>query len=267
MLKIYNGLLIQIFRSFVVDALSLTGPIIKRAIYDVFLDYGMNEEEVNEYVCIVTDRGTSMLSAVNEIESEACKAHLLNNVVQQIMKVPEVKDIVNQASSLVKYMKVSHAASQLTYKLKSYPETRFNYAIETLMSIHDNYTEVFNVLQAKEDISRNNRGLTEKITCLPIEKLKEISDFLQFFKDATTAIEGDKYVTMHKVWPILRALWAKLQPNETDSDLIAAMKEAGLNYIQKTENSRYFNPSLRHKLALFLHPMMNRLQFLGFRGN
>lgn len=249
-----------------IKALSITGPIIKRAIYDIFLEYGVIEEEVEEYVCMVTDRGSNMLSAISGLESGLCKAHLLNNVTQQIMKVPEVKDIVNQASSLVRYMKTSHAGAQMTSKLKSYPETRFNYAYDMLLSICQNHTEVYNVLRDKEESSRNHRGLTEKITCLPIEKLNEICDFLKFFKDATTAIEGDKKVTLHKVWPILRELWAKLQPKQSDSDLIAAMKETALQYIEKSENERHFSPSFRHKIALFLHPMMNRLQFLHFRG-
>lgn len=249
------------------NELSATGAVIKRAIYSIFLEYGVNEEEVDEYVCMVSDRGSNMLSAFSGLDSAVCLAHMLNNVTQQIMKVPEVKNIVSQATALVRYMKQSHAGSQMTSKLKSYPETRFNYANEMLLSICENHTEVYSVLRSKEESNKNYRGLTDKITCLPIEKLKEICGFLQFFKDATTTIEGDKKVTLHKVWPILRELWTRLQPKEMDSDLIAAMKNVALQYIEKPENDRYFNPSLRHKIALFLHPMMNRLQFLSFRGN
>lgn len=240
------------------NELSATGAVIKKTIYDIFLEYGVLEEEVDQFVCMVSDRGSNMLSAFSGLESGVCIIHLLNNVTQQIIKVPEVKEIMGQASALVRYMKTSHAGSQMTSKLKSYPETRFNYAIDMLLSIRENHAEVYNVLRAKEDGNRLLRGLTEKITCLPIDKLEEICDFLKFFKQATITAEGDKKVTLHKVWPILRELWARMQPKESDSDLIAAMKDAALKYIEKPENE--------HKIALFLHPLMNRLQFLSSRG-
>lgn len=232
----------------------------------IFNDYGVTESEVDEFVCIVTDRGSNMLAAVSGFDSEVCLAHLCNNVTGQVIKVPEVKDIVVKATALVRYMKTSHTASQMTSRLKSFPETRFNYAYDMLVSIRDNHVEIYDVLKTKEESGRNNRDLTEKITCLPIEKLNEICDFLVFFKNATTSIEGDKHVTLHRVWPVLRELRAKVHPNEMDSDLTAAMKHAGRIYIEKPENVRHFNPSTRHRLALFLHPMMNRLQFLSFRG-
>lgn len=249
-----------------IDAPSITGNVIKSGILQTFSDYGMNEEEVEEYVCMVTDRGSNMLSAVSCFESEVCLAHLCNNVIGQMMKVPEMKDIVTKATALVRYMKTSHAASQMTSKLKSYPDTRFNYCHDMLESIENNRAEVYDVLRAKEETGRQNRNLTEKITCLPSNKLKDLCGFLSFFKSITTVIEGDKKVTLHRVWPVLRELRAKLQPDEMDSDLIATMKSAGLTYIEKPDNVQYFNPTTRHRLALFLHPLMNRLSFLNFRG-
>lgn len=250
-----------------IPELSATGAVIKSTIYRIFQEYGLIEVEVDAYVCMVSDRGSNMLAAFSGLASEVCLPHRLNNVTQQIMKVSEVKDIVKQSAALVTYMKQSHTMSQMSSKLKNYPETRFNYAFEMLQSIIENYTEVYNVLRAKEESNNKYRGLTDKITCLPIEKMKEICGFLKFFKDATTTVEGDKKVTLHKVWPILRELWAKLQPNGMDSDMVASMKSVALQYIEKPENERYFQASLQHKIALFLHPMMNRLQFLPFRGN
>lgn len=182
-----------------INAPSVTGSIIKQAILDIFLEYGVIEEAVEENVCIVTDRGSNMLVAVSSFESEVCLAHLLNNVVGQMIKLPEVKDIVTKASALVRYMKKSHAGSQMNSKLKSFPDTRFNYALDMLKSIHDNHTEVYNILRDKEESSRNSQDLTEKITCLPVNKLKEMCDFLIFFKNATTAIEGTDWILLLKI--------------------------------------------------------------------
>lgn len=92
--------------------------------------------EVTDYVCMVTDRGSNMLVAVNSMESEACLAHLCNNVTGQVMKVPEVKDIVTKATALVRYMKTSNTGSQMTSRLKSFPETRFNYAYDVSKHIY-----------------------------------------------------------------------------------------------------------------------------------
>lgn len=248
------------------NAPSLTGSVIKKAILEIFLEYGVIEKEVEDYVCMVTDRGPNMLSAVGCFDSEVCLAHLCNNVISQMYKLPEMKDIVTKASALVSYMKRSHAGSLMTSKLKSYPETRFNYVYDMLKSIYDNHAEVYDILKEKENIGRNYQDLTEKVTCLPIDKLKELCDFFIFFKNITTAIEGDKQVTLYKVWPTLRELRAKLLPNEMDTNLIATIKRAGLAYIQKPENERHFTPSTRHRLALFLHPLMNRLSFMSFRG-
>lgn len=248
-----------------VNAPSTTGSVIKKTIVDIFIEYGLTEPEVDEFLCIVTDRGSNMLSAVSLWESEACQAHLINNVVKQMTSLPEVKTILSNASVLVRYMKTSHAGCQLTFRLKSYPDTRFNYVNDSLRSILDNYTEVYAALEAREDSSRN-KSLTDKLTCLNIDTLKELCDFLGFFKEITTAIEGDRAVTLHRVWPVLRELRARLLPCQTDSDLIAAMRHAGLTYIDKQENVKYFTPSFRHRLALFLHPRMNQLPFMHYRG-
>lgn len=248
-----------------VDALSITGPVVKSSIVNIFSGLGVNEEELPEFLCVVTDRGSNMLAAVTDLDSEVCVAHLLNNVVGSMLKLEPVKEITSKAAHLVRYMKTSHAGALMTSKLKSYPDTRFNYAIDMLKSIYDNHEEVFQILTAKEDATRN-KHLSDKITCLSMPDIKSMCDFLVIFKNMTTAIEGDQHVTLHKVWPVFRELRSILKPHRSDSDLIAQMRAADLQYINKTENQQYFSPSDRHKLALFLHPLMNQLTFLTFRG-
>lgn len=152
----------------------------------------------------------------------------------------------------------------MTSKLKSYPETRFNYAYDMLKSIYDNHGEVYEVLAAKQQAT--NKELCDKITCLPIDEIKHFCDFLLFFKNVTTTLEGENMVTMHRVWPAIRELWLVLKPKETDTVFVKKMKSAGLEYITKPNVEKYFQPTNRHKLALFLHPLMNRLPFLTYRG-
>lgn len=82
----------------------------------------------------------------------------------------------------------------------------------------------------------------------------------------TTAIEGEKDVTLNRVWPALIELRAVLEPKIADIDLISKMKAAGREYINKPERKKYFEATLLHKLALFLHPQMNKMSFLSHRG-
>lgn len=57
--------------------------------------------------------------------------------------------------------------------------------------------------------------------------------FLGIFEELTKVAEGQKQVTLYRVWPVLRELRAHLYPNKADSDLIAAMKHVGLEFISK----------------------------------
>lgn len=246
-------------------AASVTGVVVKNAIYDVFGDLGFGQDEVREHMHLVTDRGSNMLLAAAEFDSDVCKIHLANNVMKHMFKdVPEAKDILTKSGNLVRYMKSSHAGAQMTSRLKSYPDTRFNWAHDMLVSIVENYDEVLEILSEKERAT--NKSLTEKITCLSVDELTPLIDFLDFFKHVTVALEGEKHVTLNRVWPFFRELRAVLQPKQTDTELIKKMKVIGREYIDKPENEQYFEPTLMHKLALFLHPQMSRLSFLNFRG-
>lgn len=180
-----------------VPQLTVTGSVVKQAILDMFATLDVTGDEVQKNVCMVTDRGSNMLSAMADIDSEVCTSHLGNNLVGHMLKVPEAKEILHKASALVTYFKKSHVGSQMDSELKSYPETRFNYANDMLKSIHDNYTEAYDVLLEKQNVTKVH-GLTDKITCLSQEKLKAMCDFLVFFKKLTNAIEGDKNVTLHR---------------------------------------------------------------------
>lgn len=91
---------------------SMTGENIKQAILDVFASYHITEDDLLKYACFVTDRGSNMLAAVRDFESQPCLAHLCNNVVHAMLEVPAVKTIVANASKLVKYVKKSHIASR-----------------------------------------------------------------------------------------------------------------------------------------------------------
>lgn len=99
-----------------------------------------------------------------------------------------------------------------------------------------------------------------KVTCLDPVELKTIVDFLKLFKELTTDIEGDKYVTIIKVWPAYRKIYRHLMCNENDQPYIIAMKHEGQKYIEDKKTD--IEPHLIHKLSVFLHPALKSLPFV-----
>lgn len=249
-----------------IQDISHTGLAFRRAILEIFSKLGINEEEVKKYVCFVTDRGPNIRLAVADFENEACVAHLYNNVVGCMIDTSTMKTIIKDASKLVRFVKVSHIGTQLVSRLKQYVSTRWNTAHDMLKSIYENHRELEQLLEAKELASSRRENFVEKLTCLPIQELKPICEFLSFFKDMTTALEGDQKVTLHRVWPALRELKHRLQANVMDCDTVAKMKDAGRIYVRKNENEKFFEPSMRHKIALFLHPEYRKMDFMNYFG-
>lgn len=238
----------------------MTGVNIREAIINSFAPFGITNNHLLENTCFVTDRGANMLLATKEFESHACLAHLCNSVVGAMLGVPDVKKIVANASSLVRFVKQSHIGSQLTSKLKAHVETRWNSVYDMMNSIIDNHQDLFILLQTKDENQRLSNVLS-KLTCLPMNEIKAICQLLVFFKHVTTAIEGDKYVTLHSYWPTILEMKRILKSNRNDTELVEAMKKAGREYIDRSENSGSFHVSHRHRMAVFLHPQMKGLSF------
>lgn len=197
-----------------------------------------------------------MLAAVNNFDSHTCLAHFCNNIVGKMLDIEAAKSIVTNASTLVKFVKRSQIGSQLSSKLQSLIETRWNTVYDMLMSIIANHQELY-------DLLKNNprSNVLDKLTCLPMNEMKAICHLLEFFKNVTVAIEGDKFVTLHNYWLTLCETKRILAENRSDIDIVRAMKRVALDYIENAENSGSFRITLRHKLAVFLHPQMKGLSF------
>lgn len=214
-----------------------------------------------EKVTFVTDRGGNIKSALSECQLINCYAHFINNIVHSMCKLETMKKIISQASSLVRYVKFCglNESEHLINSLKSYCETRFNTVVEMLDSIEINYFGVLEMLKKRQQKSRQD--LISKVTCLNQSELKTIVDFLRLFEQLTTDLEGEKYVTIHRVWPAYRKIQKHLLINENDPSLIIQMKEEGSTYCSK--NLLAFQPKPVHKTAVFLHPAFKSLKFVS----
>lgn len=112
----------------------------------------------------------------------------------------------------------------------------------------------------QEQNSSRSANEVEKLTCLSTAEMKAICGVLRSFKNVMMAVEGDN-VTLHNYWPTLCEMKRVLVPNRGDINLEKDMKTAGLRYIDRVESAGSFKLSLRHKLAVFLHPQMKGLSF------
>lgn len=107
---------------------------------------------------ILTDRGSNMKAAFRTSDHIFCINHLLHNIVEKsINENVEIKELCVKSSKLVKYFKISGGNAQLTTTLKSFSKTRWNTMYYLLQSIQNNWIEVGNILQEKEQLYRISR--------------------------------------------------------------------------------------------------------------
>lgn len=225
----------------------------------IFQKFGLTSDEIIDKITFITDRGGNMKAGLTDCVRLNCYAHIINNIVQKMCKLDHVNGLITKAASLVRYMKITglNDNEQLVSSLKSYCETRFNTVVDMFESIERNYYEIFNLLREKQQKTKQTNLLT-KITCLDDGELKLIIDFLKIFKEITTDIEGDEYITIIKVWPAYLKIVKHLLPKENDSSIVSAMKNEGRGYM---ENKTEIEPNMIHKVAVFLHPAFKNLGF------
>lgn len=127
-----------------------------------------------------------------------------------------------------------------------------------LRTIYLNYSTLIGLLVEKERSTKSNENYVERVTCISKVQIKELVAFLKLFKDITQDIEGDKYVTLHYVIPPFEKIKKHLDYNTTDLPFIDDMKTLGRKYMEKVD--REIQPTMTHKLALFLHPLLKGMK-------
>lgn len=151
----------------------------------------------------VTDQGSNIMSALNNHSRIRlnCTCHVINNVLKntfsdKFLKSEENKelmkpviDTIEQTKALVRFMKKNGSVNKLPKTLIQEVETRWNTRLEMLMSVHDQYNAIVEVLGADNYRLEN----------LDRSILKSLIQFLEPFKSASTELEGSEYPTLNKV--------------------------------------------------------------------
>lgn len=241
-----------------------TGSALITAAKDCFADLGVNENQMNNNIVWVTDRGSNIKNAFKDAKRLNCFAHIINNIVREMAdNEVTVKKMINDALTLVRYMKTSSIdCNELTKSLKKHVETRWNYTYIMFESIEFNYTDIFRLLSEKEKSPGNReKKLVTKLTCLSSSDLAEICTFLKEFHEISLELEGDKYATIHLVWPAYNRIQEQLKEKATDSHFIKNMKELGRSYM--SDGAEDIEPQMEHKIAVFLHPLLKGADICG----
>lgn len=253
--------LMYLFNVNTIKADRLIGEVVKAEIKRVFGEFGVEENEIEQRITFISDRGGNIKSALSDSVRLNCYAHLINNLVHEMCKVQSASQIINDSSALVRFVNKSTMRNNEALKktLKQHCVTRWNSTQIMLESIYLSYDEVYKALSEKEKEPTCTSHLTQKITCLPKDKLSAIVNFLTPFTKMTKSIEGDKYATIHMVWPIYRRIESYLHPKESDIPIIAEMRMAGLTYFNSNRNE--FEPTMKHKVSVFFTSCIKIFEF------
>lgn len=230
--------------------------------------YGFSRDMVKSSVNFVTDRG-SQFKTMAIFKRANCWAHLINNVVEEMCKDSEAKQIISDAASLVRYLKKAGLNHRLNISLKSYVDTRWSTVYMMLRSIIPHYETIYNMLEQREKLDRSHRGCLKHIECLQKSSLDRLAELLKPFKAWIDFMEADMSINIHKVWPIYTKMMAHLKissedPEDMSNDknfvMIEAMKSRGRDYVRKRADD--FEPTTEQQMAVALHPRLKRYSYV-----
>lgn len=131
------------------------------------------------------------------------------------------------------YVKNSGLNAQLNTSLKKYTATRWNSIYVMFSEIVRNFDGIYDALMEKQR-SVKNTNLLELITILNRDEMSKVCTFLEPFNELSKKLEGDKYETLHMVWPTYLKIFDLLREDpaacEENDVLVERMKDVGRTY-------------------------------------
>ncbi len=169
------------------------------------------------------------------------------DITELSVTVPEVGGALLAVKKVVRFMKQSGLASQLSKTVLQMGETRFSTVYLTLKSITDVYTELRKMLES--------RGEAQRMADVSPDVLDFLVSFLHPFYEAQWKLEGDQYPTLNLVVLWHERLKRHCQPVKTDMPYQATICQHHLKWIGKKVQIQQL-----HKLAIYLWPKFNLLR-------
>ena len=222
---------------------------------------------LTKHTIFVTDNGSNMVLALNGFKRIPCACHLLATVLVHTLQVKslskscfpldvddpslqlvnENKSNISAVKSITTYFKQSGLNKKLKKSLKQSNETRWNTVLYMLKSYVENKDDVEMIL--------NLRRQGHMLLDVDMLVISDLIKFLEPFEEATKPLEGDLLPTLHKVYLCFSQLKRTMAKVATDSNVLAFLKERGLQCLQEK-----FTISDFHLLALFVNPKFKSLR-------
>lgn len=144
----------------------ISGDVISDHIIEIFSQYGLNEAEVKEQVLFVSDRGSNFKYGLinNGFKRLTCYAHIIHNLVCEMLKNETVREHLKLCITLCNYFKNSGLNAQMSKSLKAFVPTRWNSIFLMLNSIIEMYDEILGLLAKKQKAINEYRAKNGKKT-------------------------------------------------------------------------------------------------------
>ena len=172
-----------------------------------------------------------------------------NDEFMSYLEVLQKKCCCSKKFGYIQYFKKSGLNNRLSSSLKQSNDTRWNSILILLQSVIKTYDGAKKILC---DIGQERR-----LADIDLAFLDSIVKFFQPFHDATKALEGDDFPTIHHVYQWYMKLKRVVVENYSDSSFVKFLKKRALCAL--TEK---FEITAIHKLALLLHPKFKSMHAL-----
>lgn len=175
--------------------------------------------------------------------------HGLNLVLQYALgeSCPRIDLMIKACGDLVTHFKRCELNHMLTTSLKQRCETRWNSVFDMLNSIDLNYKQVEDILFSRKEHPVYMDAIDQSL-------LKNLSELLSHFKEASEQLSADQEPTLHLVLPWINKLKSYCEIKTSDLPVMKQVKKLILEHIQ----NKIWLTQL-HEIATFLHPLTKNL--------
>ncbi|XP_077965855.1 E3 SUMO-protein ligase ZBED1-like isoform X1 [Styela clava] len=224
----------------------------------------------SKVVAVVTDNGANVISAIRVLKEKyewclhhiRCAAHTLQLCIKDCLSETSIKRAIGAARHLVQHFRHSpKAMDEIRKRYTANREPDTPPTIELSMDCTTRWNSTHDMLK---NLCNHQWVIRQYLQTLPISKAatlemkdeywqicQKLVKLLEDLKTATTALEGEKYVTISCLIPMVRGLHKIYRPTQ-DGTFQNKFKEAFISSLKTRFDSNVAHDI--YKLATFLDP-------------
>lgn len=213
---------------------------------------GQYKIDKSKIVCIVTDNGPNIVSAVNLFLDRkfhlSCFAHTLNLVAESLLNNEEIVTITMKVREIIKFFKNSVIKSNLLRKAQS--DGGVSQPLKVILDVKTRWNSLYYMLERFiclvrfiQNIILEDRNAPPFLSGIEIDNIKKFIEILKPLEYATKVLSGDKYATLGQVIPIVHSIKAQLNATRSNGEVFIenakkiVLEEINRRFAQMEENS------------------------------